>query len=111
MKVAIRVLLLMGYILFTSFSLDAQSIDTAVGDRSDSATFQGPEKHYVKLNGDTLFSVQASLGPYSASVRAEVLSEHLKDLKKKEKILIDSFYLSTIDGYSVIFYKRNSFIT
>jgi small-conductance mechanosensitive channel len=96
----------MGYLLFTSFSLVAQSIDTVVGDRSDSATFQGPEKHHVKLNGDTLFSVQASLGPYSASVRAEVLSEHLKNLKKKEKILIDSFYLSTIDGYSVIVYKK-----
>ncbi len=96
----------MGYILFTSFSLNAQSTDTAAGNHSDSATFQGPEKHYVKLNGDTLFSVQASLGPYTASVRAEVFSEQLKDLKKKDKIHIDSFYLSTIGDFSVIFYKR-----
>lgn len=106
MKFAFRVLFLLGYILFTSFSLDAQSMDTAPGNISDSATFQGPEKHYVKLNGDTLFSVQARLGPYSASVRAEVFSEHLKDLKKKEKIQVDSFYLSTINDYSVIFYKE-----
>ena len=95
----------MGYLLVTLFSLDAQSIDAEVGIHSDSASFQGVEKHYVKLNGDTLFSVQASLGPYTASERAEVFSERLKDLKKKEKIHIDSFYLSTIDGYSVIFYK------
>ena len=108
MKIAFRVILFLGCLLFSTFSLDAQSTDPAIGNPTDSVILKGPEKHYVKLNRDTLFSVQASLGPFTASERAEVFGERLAELKKKDKIHVDSFHLSTIDGYSVIFYKKQA---
>jgi small-conductance mechanosensitive channel len=94
-----------GILLLVSHQLHAQVGDSVKNSVSDSSVQTSTLIHYVKFNRDTIFPVQASLGPYTAEERAQVLTERLKEIYAEERIKPDSFQLSTEGDFSVISYK------
>lgn len=67
------------------------------------------EVAYVVLNNDTLFPIEASLGPYSAAYRAESINHRLIEMSKMRQIESDSFQIVTDSNYAAILYN-NSFL-
>lgn len=62
--------------------------------------------NFVVFKGDSLFTINANLGPYSPEERAQVISERLEQLVKDTRIIsVDSFNISEVNNYSIISYK------
>lgn len=101
------------YFVLTFISLSASTLLAQTGDsvqnsRPDSLGTAPDQVHYVKFNRDTLFPVQVSMGPFSARERAEALSNRLNEIKKKDRIYVDSFSVTIIENYTILSYRDNA---
>lgn len=90
-------------VLFSIVGLNAQAVD--------SLTYQTqpvtlPESSaYVVFNGDSLFTINANLGPYKTADRAKNISERLESLADQLIFVRDSFNISEVDNFTIIAYK------
>lgn len=90
---------------FINFSiLFAQENDTLASEIESLVEKPTPQKGYIVLKKDTLFSVDVHLGPYTAVERAQAINKRLEQLSKRSIIRSDSFYISDIDNYTVVYY-------
>jgi small-conductance mechanosensitive channel len=90
---------------FINFSiLFAQENDTLASEIESLVENPTPQKGYIVLKKDTLFSVDVHLGPYTAVERAQAINKRLEQLSKRSIIRSDSFYISDIDNYTVVYY-------
>ncbi|MGW8314789.1 MAG: mechanosensitive ion channel family protein [Bacteroidales bacterium] len=71
---------------------------------------QKEEIQAVLFRGDTLFVIRAMLGPFSPRERVENSERNLATLQKAERIRLDSFRISEIDGYSIVSYMDQAVI-
>ena len=98
--------------LFIFLSIAGSSIFSPklLAQESDSSSTISKDVYYVKLKGDTLFTITENLGPFSAEARALSVGERLKILSKNDRIKIDSFIVSYIDGYAVVSYEDQALL-
>jgi len=61
---------------------------------------------YVILKDDTLFTIKTNLGPFTPQERAEAVSKRLKKLTKELISVEDSFSVYSIEGLTLINYKK-----
>jgi small-conductance mechanosensitive channel len=100
--------LVLTFIFLNSSTLLAQTGDSVPTTRPDTAVSALDEVHYVKFNRDTIFPVHASLGPYSARERADALSSRLNEIRKKDRIYVDSFSVTIIENYTILSYRNKA---
>lgn len=105
MKFIRPLIILTAWFYFISFSiLFAQENDTLASEIESLVEKPTPQKGYIVLKKDTLFSVDVHLGPYTAVERAQAINKRLEQLSKRSIIRSDSFYISDIDNYTVVYY-------
>jgi len=95
-----------GVLLLVSSLLHAQPSDTLKRAQTDSSSVAPAEIYFIKYNQDTLFGVRASIGSYSAKDRAEHLEGRLNQIKKLDRIYVDSLHIAKDYDFSVIFYRE-----
>lgn len=100
-----KLFMVVNILLLSSAILCAQSGNTDTLNSADAATTSTGEIYYVKYNQDTLFGLQAGIGSFTAKERAGHLEGRLNQLKKLDRIFLDSLYLATDYDFSVIFYR------
>jgi len=61
---------------------------------------------YVIFKDDTLFTIKTNLGPFTPQERAESVSKRLKKLSKELISVEDSFSVYTVEGLTLINYKK-----
>jgi len=96
------------YIFLFSLNVSGQIEDSVQTSRPDTVVAAMDEVQYVKFDRDTLFPVQASLGPYSARERADALSNRLNEIKKNDRIYVDSFSVIAVDRYTILSYRKKA---
>ena len=98
--------------LFIFLSIAGSSIFSPklLAQEGDSSSTISKDVYYVKLKRDTLFTITENLGPFSAEARALSVGERLKILSKNDRIKIDSFIVSYIDGYAVVSYEDQALL-
>ena len=83
-------------------ALFAQTIDTTNTTEEHSTE----PTAYVLFQGDSLFTINSGLGPFTPTIRAEYISERLENLARKITVVQDSFFISEVEGYTLISYKE-----
>lgn len=81
----------------------AQQTDTITIQQIKSTTDYQAE--YVVYEGDSLFTINASLGPYSPVERADNVSDRLTTLADEINFVQDSFQVAEVRDFSIISYK------
>lgn len=90
-------------ILSAIIVLNAQQVDSI---NSQKKLVSSPESvAYVVFHGDSLFTVNASLGPYKPADRAKSISDRLEKLANQIIFVRDSFNIAEVDNFSIISYK------
>lgn len=95
-------LLIILFLFQFSYSYALQP-DTATLQQRASTT--GNQAEYVVYEGDSLFTINASLGPYSPVVRAGNISDRLNTLADEINFVQDSFKVAEVRDFSIISYK------
>lgn len=86
---------------------NAQTIDTeseTAVDTLTTTTVESKIKGFVVFKKDSLFTIHATLGPYSPKERAYALNEKLKEIASGSKIEPDSFALTGTEKYHILSY-------
>jgi len=81
------------------------SFSTLFAQTSDSTKTEQGEVYYVVFDRDTLWEVKEDIGPFLARDRAKALNKRLKNLKRNERLFVDSFQIAEIDSFMVISYR------
>ena len=96
------ILLLFAVTVLVSHAQQADSISL----EADTIKFSESDA-YIIFKGDSLFTINASLWPYSPDERAKSISERLEKLADQIVFVQDSFNISEVNNYSIISYKDN----
>jgi len=90
-------------VLFSIIFSNAQTVDS-LNFKKHSVSL--PEASaYVVFHGDSLFTINANLGPYKTADRAKNISERLENLADQLIFVRDSFNISEVDNFTLIAYK------
>jgi len=98
-----RIYLSLIVVLFSIITLNAQTVDS-LNFINQSVTLPGSSA-YVVFYGDSLFTINANLGPYKTADRAKNISERLENLADQLIFVRDSFNISEVDNFTLIAYK------
>jgi small-conductance mechanosensitive channel len=93
------------FFLFLFTSGFAQDTDSMGINRTNSSHLEKQTPAYVVFQGDTLFALYASFGPFSPAERATMAMEHLNELVEHITEIQDSFRIAHKHNYSLISYK------
>lgn len=95
-------------------SLNAQQTDIRDTLQASTQEFQDANPHnevFVLFQGDSLFVINANLGPYAPKERARAIEERLETIITEEMdIELDSFIISEKNNYSTIVYKDKAIL-
>jgi len=81
----------------------SQSTDSIISDVAEDLKIENVS--YVIFEGDTLFTINSNLGPYTHAERARNISDRLNTLADDINFVQDSFSISEVNNYSIIAYK------
>lgn len=91
--------------------VDTNDTDSTLLTRSSGIKVKEAAESWVVIESDTLYSIKANLGPFSAAERASGLSTRIKDMLETGPIDFEKFSMYCEDLFCSIRYRENTITT